>query len=73
MSAWARNGFTHLLVDLPLQAGAPVEDMMVMVSRHLAPEVAMPHFPRVMSQSRVPLPWPESARRANIDSGKRHN
>jgi hypothetical protein len=65
VSAWARNGFTHLLIELP---DAPVEDVMVMVSRHLAPEVAMPHFPRVMSQSKVPLPWPESARRANIDS-----
>jgi hypothetical protein len=31
---------------------------MTMVSQHLAPEVLMPHFPRVMSESRVPLPWP---------------
>jgi len=34
-----------------------------MVSRHLAPEVLMPHFPRVMSESKVPLPWPGDARK----------
>jgi hypothetical protein len=68
VSEWARNGFTHLLIDLPARPEMPLEDVMVMVSRHLAPEVAMPHFPRVMSQSKVPLPWPESARSANVDS-----
>ena len=67
VAAWARAGFTHLLVDLP---EAPVEEVMVMLSRHLAPEVAMPHFPRVMSQSKVPLPWPGSAR---IDSDDGHH
>jgi alkanesulfonate monooxygenase SsuD/methylene tetrahydromethanopterin reductase-like flavin-dependent oxidoreductase (luciferase family) len=67
VSAWAHAGFTHLFVDLPAVTGKALEEMMVNVSRHLAPEVAMPYFPRVMSQSRVPLKWPDSAR--NIDSG----
>jgi len=66
VQAWARAGFTHLFIDIP---DAPVEDVMVNVSRHLAPEVAMPHFPRVMSQSKVPLKWPDSARRIDSDDG----
>ena len=53
---WAGAGATHLFVELP--RGARLEEVMTLVSRHLAPEVAMPHFPRVMSQSRVPLAWP---------------
>jgi len=36
---------------------------MTLVSRHLGPEVMMPHFPRVMSESRVPLSWPGDIRR----------
>ncbi len=67
VAAWARAGFTHLFIDLP---DAPVEEVMVSVSRHLAPEVAMPHFPRVMSQSKVPLEWPESARRIDSSDGR---
>ena len=59
ITAWARAGVTHLFLDLP---EGPLDELMTNVSRHLAPEVAMPHFPRVMSQSRVPLPWPDSAR-----------
>jgi len=54
--AWAAAGATHLLLELP-DAAAP-GPVMAMVSRYLAPEVLMPHFPRVMSESRVPLPWP---------------
>ena len=54
--AWAAAGATHLLLELP--AGLDQLAVMTMVSRYLAPEVAMPHFPRVMSDSRVPLPWP---------------
>ena len=53
---WAAAGVTHLFVELP--AGAALDETMRMVSRYLAPEVLMPHFPRVMSESRVPLPWP---------------
>ena len=56
VSAWAAAGATHLLLELP--SDADQESVMTMVSRYLAPEVAMPHFPRVMSDSKVPLPWP---------------
>jgi hypothetical protein len=66
VASWARAGFTHLLIDLP---EGPVDELMIAVSRHLAPEVAMPHFPRVMSQSKIPLKWPESARRIDSDDG----
>ncbi|HLZ95192.1 MAG TPA: hypothetical protein VKT20_07690 [Candidatus Dormibacteraeota bacterium] len=55
VTTWARSGVSHLFVDLP---DAPVEDVMTTISRHLAPEVAMPNFPRVMSQSKVPAKWP---------------
>jgi hypothetical protein len=63
VSEWAAAGATHLLLELAaeLDQGA----LMTMVSRYLAPEVAMPQFPRVMSDSKVPLPWPgDGARRA---------
>ena len=60
VTSWAGAGATHLLLELP--GGAAQDDAMTMVSRHLAPEVAMPHFPRVMSDSRVPLPWPGDRR-----------
>jgi hypothetical protein len=56
VTAWAAAGVTHLFVELP--AGADLGQIMTLVSRHLAPEVLMPHFPRVMSESKVPLPWP---------------
>ena len=56
VAAWAAAGVTHLFIELP--AGADLDLTMTMVSRHLAPEVLMPQFPRVMSESRVPLPWP---------------
>jgi alkanesulfonate monooxygenase SsuD/methylene tetrahydromethanopterin reductase-like flavin-dependent oxidoreductase (luciferase family) len=56
VSAWAATGATHLLLEL--SEGAELEKVMTMVSRYLAPEVLMPHFPRVMSESRVPLSWP---------------
>ncbi len=56
---WAAAGVTHLFVELP--AGANLDEIMRMVSRYLAPEVLMPHFPRVMSESKVPLPWPGDA------------
>jgi alkanesulfonate monooxygenase SsuD/methylene tetrahydromethanopterin reductase-like flavin-dependent oxidoreductase (luciferase family) len=60
VSAWAAAGVTHLLLELP--TGADLDRIMTLVSRHLAPEVMMPHFPRVMSQSRVPLSWPGDIR-----------
>jgi alkanesulfonate monooxygenase SsuD/methylene tetrahydromethanopterin reductase-like flavin-dependent oxidoreductase (luciferase family) len=55
VTTWAKAGVTHLLIDLP---DGPLGDLMTTISRHLAPEVGMPHFPRVMSESKVPLPWP---------------
>lgn len=53
---WAATGVTHLLLELPV--GVDLDEVVTMVSRYLSPEVLMPHFPRVMSDSRVPLPWP---------------
>ena len=55
VSTWARAGASHLFIDLP---PGPAGEVMTAVSRHLAPEVAMPNFPRVMSQSKVPARWP---------------
>jgi hypothetical protein len=60
VSAWAAAGVTHLLLELPRQGDEGL--LMTLISRHLVPEVGMPHFPRVMSQSRVPLPWPGDGR-----------
>jgi hypothetical protein len=59
VAAWADAGVSHLLVKLP---EGRESDLMTMVSRHLVPEVGMPHFPRVMSESSVPLPWPGRGR-----------
>lgn len=59
--AWAATGVTHLVLQLPEDAG--LDAIMTLISRHLGPEVMMPHFPRVMSESRVPLPWPGDSRR----------
>jgi len=56
ITAWAASSVTHLFIELPKDAEAG--KVMTLVSRYLSPEVAMPHFPRVMSDSRVPLPWP---------------
>jgi hypothetical protein len=56
VGSWVEAGATHLFLELP--AGADRASVMTMVSRYLAPEVGMPHFPRVMSNSKVPLPWP---------------
>src|SRR5207247_4618185 len=58
--AWAAAGATHLLLELP--EGAQHEAALTTISRYLAPEVAMPHFPRVMSTSKAPLPWPDDGR-----------
>lgn len=55
VTTWARAGVTHLFVDLPDGA---LEETLTTLSRHIAPEVAMPHFPRVMSMSKVPARWP---------------
>jgi hypothetical protein len=63
VSAWAAAGATHLLLEVP--AGIDERAVMTMVARYLAPEVAMPHFPRVMSDSKVPLPWPGDGARGD--------
>jgi len=60
VTAWAAAGVTHLLVQLP--EDAKLDSVMTLLSQYLAPEVLMPHFPRVMSESRVPLPWPGERR-----------
>jgi len=60
VTEWAAASVTHLFVELPKQAEAG--KVMTLVSRYLSPEVGMPHFPRVMSDSRVPLPWPGEGR-----------
>lgn len=62
---WAATGATHLFLQLP--EGADNGAVMTMVSRYLSPEVLMPHFPRVMSDSRVPLPWPGAGGGHEID------
>jgi len=56
VTRWAAAGVSHLMLELPVDAD--LAEIMTMVSRYLAPEVLMPHFPRVMSDSRIPLPWP---------------
>ena len=56
VTAWAEAGVTHLLLELP--AETDLVQTLTLVSRYLSPEVLMPHFPRVMSESKVPLPWP---------------
>ena len=51
---WADAGATHLLVRARPEAVGTI-------ARHLAPEVAMPGFPRVVAESPLPLPWPGTA------------
>lgn len=60
VTEWAAASVTHLFIELPKEAEP--EKVMTLVSRYLGPEVGMPHFPRVMSDSRVPLPWPGEGR-----------
>lgn len=57
VTAWAGAGATHLLV-----AGAAFERLVEEVALHLAPEVAMPDFPRVISETMTPRAWPGPAR-----------
>jgi alkanesulfonate monooxygenase SsuD/methylene tetrahydromethanopterin reductase-like flavin-dependent oxidoreductase (luciferase family) len=51
---WADAGATHLLVRASLQDVGTI-------ARHLAPEVGMQGFPRVVAESPSPLPWPGTA------------
>jgi hypothetical protein len=48
LHAWAAAGATHLLLRPP--AGRPLRDAVSAVARWLAPEVAMPDFPRVVAE-----------------------
>ena len=52
---WAAAGTSHLFLEIP---EGDLDRTMTLISRYLSPEAAMPNFPRVMSDSRVPLPWP---------------
>lgn len=50
---WADAGTTHVI----LTAEDP-QSALPMISRYLAPEVAMPHFPRVVAEAMTPAAWP---------------
>lgn len=58
LAGWNDAGATHLLLQLPAAVGA--EAVLTAVSRHLAPEVGMAGFPRVISESPPPKAWPPS-------------
>jgi len=58
-STWRAAGATHLLLELP--PGREPDAVLTLVSRHLAPEVGMVGFPRVISESAAPLPWPQTS------------
>ena len=49
---WADAGATHLLVRVPPEAD------LAALARYVVPEVAMPHFPRVIAESPAPARWP---------------
>lgn len=53
VSAWAEAGATHLLLRAGLQ-------MVPAIARDLAPEAAMPDFPRIVAESPLPLPCPRA-------------
>lgn len=53
--AWALSGVTHLLVHLPVHLD--LASTMRYVSRFVVPEVGMPDYPRVMSESKEPTQW----------------
>ncbi len=59
--SWAAAGATHLFLSLPEACDRDI--VLAAVSQHLAPEVGMPAFPRIVAESSVPLPWPDSASR----------
>jgi hypothetical protein len=55
VTRWAGAGASHLLLVPP--AGVDLAALVSMVSRYLIPEVATPHFPRILIDSPPPLPW----------------
>jgi hypothetical protein len=52
---WAAAGATHLLVQPPVEGSLDVFGSYI--ARYLQPEVAMPHFPRIMAESGLPATW----------------
>jgi alkanesulfonate monooxygenase SsuD/methylene tetrahydromethanopterin reductase-like flavin-dependent oxidoreductase (luciferase family) len=56
VTAWADAGATHLLLEPPNDSD--LGGVLTTVSRHLQPEVGMPHYPRIVSNVPVPVPWP---------------
>jgi hypothetical protein len=57
-SSWASAGATHLLVRLP--ADLDTSCLLSTIARFIVPEVAMPDYPRIVSEASPPLPWPPS-------------
>jgi hypothetical protein len=58
VTRWAAAGATHLLLR-PAPA-ADLSAQLAEISRYLLPEVGTPLFPRIVAESPMPLPWPES-------------
>lgn len=52
---WAAAGTTELLLAPADGSALAVLDE---IARYLAPEVAMPHFPRIIAESPLPAAWP---------------
>jgi hypothetical protein len=52
VTEWSSAGATHLLCALPGSAAVDA------LARWLAPEVAMVGFPRVVTETPLPAPWP---------------
>jgi alkanesulfonate monooxygenase SsuD/methylene tetrahydromethanopterin reductase-like flavin-dependent oxidoreductase (luciferase family) len=52
---WSAAGATHLLIQPPADADTAV--FSGYIARYLQPEVAMPHFPRIMAESALPAGW----------------
>lgn len=55
VASWAAAGATHLLAGLPV--AADLQFFAGHMARYLQPEVAMPHFPRIIAESDLPAPW----------------
>lgn len=57
VATWAHAGATDLLLS---PASEMTVDDVMPVARFLAPEVAMPHFPRIVAESPLPAAWPSA-------------
>lgn len=58
--AWSGAGATHLFLELADRNEADPDEQLREVSRFLIPETAMPHYPRIISESPLPARWPGS-------------